>query len=197
MARQKGAPPQGGAFFVCEVVTIRCQGHLVERPEATVVSFERSARRDLRWWLMGLVGVAFLWASLVVEPEDNCSEGGECAPWLVPVAGVMGALALAGAIGSLLANSRRGSRLDFSAGTLDWWQGLTDRQPGDHGSIPLSEISRISIRPRDDNSDLVSLYDRQGERLPFFDSEVIGISPVDWARNLVRHVPAITLDLHD
>lgn len=166
-------------------------------PEATVVSFERSARRDPRWWLMGLVGAAFLWASLVVEPEDNCSEGGECAPWLVPVAGGMGALVLAGAIGSPLANCRRGSRLDFSAGTLEWWQGRTDRQPGDHGSIPLSEISRISIRPRDDNSDLVSLYDRQGERLPFFDSEVIGISPEDWARDLVWHVPAITLDLHD
>lgn len=161
------------------------------------MSFERSARRDLRWWLLGLVGAAFLWASLVVKPEDNCSEGGECAPWLVPVAGVMGALALAGAAGPLLANTRRGSRLDFAAGTLEWWQGRTDRHPGDHGAIALSDISRIAIRGRDEDSDLVSLYDRQGERLAFFDSDVIGGHPESWARNLVRLQPAIHLDLQD
>jgi hypothetical protein len=157
--------------------------------------FERSARRDLRWWLMALVGAAFLFASQTVRPEENCSADGECAPWLVPLAGVMGAVVLAGGAGQLLANPRRGSRIDPAAGTLEWWQGRTRGWPGDHGAIALADIARIRIQRRDEGSDAVSLYDRNGERQPFFDSEVIPWRHENWARSLMLIAPWIELDL--
>lgn len=162
-----------------------------------VIVFERSARRDLRWWMIGIVGALFLSAALTVRPEDNCSEDGACAPWLVPLAGVMGALALAGATGQLLANTTGGSRLDLAAGTLEWWQGRTRNHPGDHGAIALTDIARIAIRQRDEDSEAVSLYGHDGERQAFFDSDVIPWPPEDWARRLVKQVPSIVLDLSD
>lgn len=162
-----------------------------------VIVFERSARRDLRWWMMGIVGAVFLVAALMVRPEDNCSAGGECAPWLVPVAGVMGAVALAGAAGQLLANTTRGSRLDLAAGTLEWWQGRRRNHPGDCGAIALADIARIAIRQRDEDSEAVSLYGHDGVRQAFFDSEVIPCPPADWARRLAELVPSIVLDLSD
>lgn len=162
-----------------------------------VIVFERSARRDLRWWMMGIVGAVFLAAAFMIRPEDNCSEDGECAPWLVPVAGVMGAAALAGAAGQLLANTTRGSKLDRAAGTLEWWQGRTRNHPGDCGAIALADIARIAIRQRDEDSEAVSLYAHDGERQAFFDSDVIPWPPEDWARRLVKQVPSIVLDLSD
>jgi len=167
------------------------------RPSHNIVVFECSARRDPRWWLMGVLGAAFVSASLMVNPKDNCSEGGECAPWLVPVAGAVGALGLVGAAGQLVANTRRGSRLDLEAGTLEWWQGRTRQRPGNHGFIALADISRIVVRRGDGSSDLISLYDQQGERLRLFDSEVIGETPEEWARKLVLFAPRIVFDLQD
>lgn len=166
-----------------------------DMPSDTVVTFEASARRDVRWWLMALVGAVFLFASQTVRPEDNCSADGECAPWLVPVAGVMGAVVLAGGAGQLLANPRRGSRIDPAAGTLEWWQGRARGWPGDHGAIALADIARIRIQRRDEEADAVSLYDHSGERLPFFDSEVIPWRHEAWAKALVARAPHIEMDL--
>lgn len=166
----------------------------MESESDNVMLFERSARRDLRWWMLALVGTVFLWASQSVPPEENCSEDGECAPWLVPVAGVLGGLALAGGAGPLLANVRRGSRIDMAAGTLEWWQGRTSRHAGDHGAIALADIARIRIERRDEGQDGVSLYDRQGERQPFFDGEVIPWPYDDWARKFVALAPTVVLE---
>ncbi|OYW48126.1 MAG: hypothetical protein B7Y36_16450 [Novosphingobium sp. 28-62-57] len=165
-------------------------------PES-VLLFERSARRDFRWWMMALVGAVFLVASQSVRPEDNCSEDGECAPWLVPVAGVMGALALAGGAGPLLANTRRGSRIDTTAGTLEWWQGRTARHPGDHGAIALCDIAYIRIERRYDSDDSVSLYDRAGERQAYFDSEVIPWRHEEWVRHVKAMQPSIEFQVLD
>lgn len=182
---------------ICKAVRNFCDGAIMEAAPETVLLFERSARRDFRWWMMALVGAVFLAASQIVRPEDNCSEDGECAPWLVPVAGVMGALALAGGAGPLLANTRRGSRIDTKAGTLEWWQGRTACYPGDHGAIALCDIGYIRIEHRDDCEDSVSLYDRTGERQAYFDSEVIPWRHEEWVRRVKAMQPSIEFRLLD
>lgn len=163
---------------------------------APLLTFESSARRDLRWWMMAFVGAIFVFASQTIRPESNCSADGECAPWLVPLAGFLGAVALAGGTGQLLANPRRGSRIDPDAGTLEWWQGRTARYPGDHGAIALADIARIRIQRQDEGQDCVSLYGHDGDRLPFFDAEVIPWRHEAWARALIAFAPDIGLEMH-
>jgi hypothetical protein len=48
--------------------------------EPAVPPFERSARSELRIWMMFAVGLGFLVAGLTVDPATNCSPDGECAP---------------------------------------------------------------------------------------------------------------------
>ena len=56
-----------------------------------ILAYSRSARGDLRAWAMFVVGAIFVFAGLTIDPQDNCNDAGECAPWLVPVAFVLGA----------------------------------------------------------------------------------------------------------
>lgn len=196
------ASPQGGAFFIlrrgiCELVSICCDTGCVKQASDTIISFEKTARRDLRWWMMLVIGAMFLGTAMMVPPQSNCNASGECAPWLIPVAGMMGALALAMAFGQLAANMQRGSKVDFAAGTIEWWQGRTARHPGDHGAIALEDIASIRIQHRDEGANAVSLYDRAGERQAFFDEEVIPWRQEEWARRVIAQVPGIELDLRD
>lgn len=159
-----------------------------------IIAFEISARRDVRFWGLLLIGLAFAYAGFTVDPASNCSEGGECAPWLVPIAAIFGVLAAAAGLGQILHNASRGSRLDLDANRLDWWQNRTALIEGDCGSIALDRIDRILIK-RDSEDEDISLYGLDGERLAFFDRDVIGGSLDDWAAQLQLAVPSIKLEI--
>lgn len=156
-------------------------------------TFERSARRDFRFWAILLFGAVFLYAGLTIDPQSNCSEGGECAPWLVPIAAVIGALATVTAAARLLANTRRGSRIDPDTGELVWWQNRASGHPGDHGRIHPQEISRIRIVKESESTDGVHLYDRDGVRQAYFDADVLPWQIEEWAERLVARWPHIAL----
>lgn len=114
------------------------------RAKRLPLSYERSARSDLTAWYMLLVGAGSLFAAFTVDPLENCNSVGECAPWLVPIAGIMGACATAMALGRLLANPRRGYGIDPETGNLFWWKGRTAKHEGDTGSVHTAQI--VSIR---------------------------------------------------
>lgn len=160
------------------------------------LAFERSARRGLTAWAMLLVGAAFVFAAYTVDPLDNCDESGQCAPWLVPVAGIMGWCATAMALGLLLANPSRGYGVDAATGDLFWWKNRTARSEGDVGRIHPSRIARIRIDRRHED-DRLSLYDERGERLAYFDEELVPWPYDRWAERFQRAYPHIRIDTLD
>ena len=161
-----------------------------------VIAYATSGRRDFRFWGMFLIGSVFVYAGLTIDPASNCSEGGECAPWLVPAAAALGIAFCFGGLAQLISNAARGSRLDAASGRLDWWQNRYPGRPGDCGTIALDQIERILIKRDSENTD-ISLYDRQGERLAFFDTEVIGQSAESWAARVRNLVPGIRVEFVD
>jgi hypothetical protein len=51
-----------------------------------VMVHQTSGRRGFSFYGLLAVGLVFVYAGATVDPATNCSWGGECAPWLVPVA---------------------------------------------------------------------------------------------------------------
>ena len=165
-------------------------------PDVTIPSYRRSARTDFRMWLLLAFGAIFFWTGMVVDPRDNCSEDGrECAPWLVPLAQGFGALVGIGAALNMLANPNRGSFVDSATGDLVWWQGRIGKTGGDEGRIHPSLIGKIRIMRHDDSDDSVSLYDLDGERLFFFDTEVIPWPYERWAERMASRWPHISVEV--
>ncbi len=158
--------------------------------------YERSARRDIRWWGMFLVGSMMCYGASMVEPAKNCDElGRQCAPWLVPLAMLVGgAFGVLGAA-RLVANPRNGSRIDKGTGDLVWWQERFGTSGGKEGRIHPSRISRISIISQSDDMDEVHLYDLAGVRQHYFDGEVIPSPFENWARALAEEWPNIRVDV--
>ncbi len=163
-----------------------------------VPSYRRSARTDVRLWLLFAIGLLFFWAGSVVDPADNCSaDGRECAPWLVPLAQGLGALFALGAGLALLANPNRGSGIDPVTGELIWWQGRIGTSGGDEGRIHPLRIGRVRIVRQDDSADEIHLYDLAGDRLFWFDAEVVPWPPDRWAARLTARWPHIRVDIDD
>jgi len=161
-----------------------------------LLPFERSARRGLTAWAMLLVGGMFVFAAYTVDPLNNCDESGDCAPWLVPVAGIIGWCATAMALGLLLANPRRGYAIDAATGDLLWWKNRTACSDGDTGRIPPSQIVTIRLDLRGEN-DSLSLYGADGERLAYFDEELVSWPYDRWAERFQRIYPHIRIDKLD
>lgn len=159
-------------------------------------AFERSARRGLTAWAMLLVGMIFVMAAYTVDPLKNCDESGDCAPWLVPVAGIIGWGATAMALGLLLANPSRGHAIEASSGDLVWWKNRTARSQGDTGRMHPSRIASIRVDLRGEN-DSVSLYGEDGERLAYFDEELVPWPYDRWAERFQRAYPHIHIDKLD
>ena len=148
---------------------------------------------------MLLVGLIFVLAGLSINPATNCDEDGNCAPWLVYAALLMGIAACVGAIRMLWMNPQRGSYVDRDRGELIWWTNL--RQDPDLGSldeavhrIPIAAISRIKIDYTGDNSDIF-LYDAKGQELSFPGSDVIPMRNREWINALVALFPHIQLEM--
>ena len=163
---------------------------------SAVKPYERSARYDIRWWGMFLVGSIMCVGASMVEPANNCDESGrQCAPWLVPLAMLVGgSFGLLGAA-RLAANHRNGSRIDPVTGDLVWWQERFGASGGKEGRIHPSQISRIAIVSQSDDMDEVHLYDLIGERQHYFDGEVIPSPFEQWARTLAEAYPHIRVDM--
>ena len=156
--------------------------------------FERSARRDLRHWMMFALGVAFLFAGLTVDPAANCSSDGECAPWLVRVAKWVGFFVTLMGAGQILTNTRRGSRIDPETGELTWWQNRTARSSRQEGRIHPTRISRIRIKRNGDGDDHISLFDLEGNRQFWFDAEVIPWPQDRWIAQFAAAWPHIVVE---
>jgi len=163
-----------------------------------IPSYRRSARTDVRLWLLFAFGLIFFWAGSMLRPEENCSEDGrECAPWLVPMAQGFGALVALGAGLTILANPRRGSCIVFRTGDLLWWQGRIGAAGGDEGRIHPSQIGKLRIVRRDEQEDEVHLYDLAGNRLFWFDQDVIPWPYDSWAEKLRGAWPHIEIEIAD
>lgn len=162
--------------------------------DTTILSFERSARRDPRWWLLFVVGGMFTAAGLTLDPAQNCNSSGDCAPWLVPVAAVMGIGALTMALGLLIGNPSRGSLVDVGNDRFTWWEGRIGAQARDAGSWPLSGIISMRVIQGDDD-DSIHFYDENGERLPIPDTEIFPWPFEDWAARLVDLAPHIAMTI--
>lgn len=161
------------------------------------MTYSRSARGDLRIWAMALIGLVFVYAGSTIDPASNCSSDGDCAPWLVPVAKWLGvAFALSG-LCLLAANPRRGSMIDPDTGDLVWWQRRVGSASGDGARIHPSRISLIRIVRDSDSADQVHLYDRDGVRQPFFDSEVVPWPQDRWVERLRSDWPHIRVEVKD
>ena len=95
------------------------------------LAFSSSARRDLRIWGMFIISAIFMFAALSVDPQKNYNSSGECAPWLLPIAFVMGTVLGLSGLATLMANPNRGSRIDSDTGELVWWQNRYGASGGD------------------------------------------------------------------
>ena len=167
-----------------------------ENPD--VIAYEVSARRDFRFWAMLLFGLVFAYGGLTIDPQTNCSEDGrECAPWLVPVAAVIGLGCVLSALAHFKANTSRGSRLNLTTGELVWWQNRTSGHAGDGGTVMARDIVRIRIDRGDENADTLHVYGADGERLAFLDEEVVGWRLDRWAEQVVGAFPHIQLEVRD
>lgn len=162
-----------------------------------LTAFERSARKDVVFWISLLIGAVFIFAAWSVDPQKNCDESGkECAPWLVPIAGIMGWCAVAMGLGQLVVNPRRGYAIDAETGDLVWWKNRTSRSKGDTGRIHPAHIASIRINRRlEDES--ISLIGDDGERLAYFDEDLIA-GPYDrWAEQFRSTYPHVRIEILD
>lgn len=155
------------------------------------LDFDCAARRDFRYYVMGVFGVAFVLTGLMVDPARNCSSDGECAPWLVHVAFWMGVVVTAGVAAAFWRNPRRGSRVDMATRSLIWWNEM--QGPARH-SVPLDDVAVIRIDDGSDNTTL-SLLRADGTRLPFPRDEVIPWPFEEWANAVAARFPHIAVQV--
>lgn len=148
-------------------------------------------------WILFLFGLAFMLAAFQVNPAENCSESGECAPWLVPAARALGFILAAAGAGQLLANPSRGSHIDPKTGDLVWWQNRFGKSGGNEGRLHPSQIGRLRLFRQSEGEDLVSLYDLSDERQPFFDGEVLPRPYDKWVHAFAEKWPHIKVEIID
>jgi hypothetical protein len=156
-----------------------------------VMVHQTSGRRDFRFYGLLAVGLVFVYAGATVDPATNCSSGGECAPWLVPIAFWMGVIASLGGAAGILRNPRRGSRINARTGELEWWDEVHSPEIR---SLRLSDVSAIHVDPSSDAS-TVRLLDAKGDLMPFPGVEVMPWRFEDWARGVAKIYPHIRLDV--
>lgn len=159
------------------------------------LEYSKSARRDLRTYLILGFGAFFMLAGLTVDPATNCDASGrECAPWLVYVALGMGVLAVAVGVGLWGANRRWGSRLDLAQGRLLWWDdAVSDQQQ----SIALHAVSKIKVQHHSESSDRMFFYNQDGVLMRFTDEHAVPYNFEQWARDLSIHFPHITVEIEE
>jgi hypothetical protein len=156
------------------------------------LAYEMSARRDFRMYAMGAVGLVFAYAGATVDPGSNCSESGECVPWLVTAAFWIGSLAAAAAAANLIRNPRWGSRVDDQTQAVVTWNDFLN---GAARTISLSDIATIRVETRMED-EIITLLGADGTAIaiPGAD-EVIPWPKADWAQAVAARYPHIAVDL--
>jgi len=155
-----------------------------------VMVHQTSGRRDIRMYGLLGVGLVFVYAGATIDPATNCSSGGECAPWLVPVAFWMGVLATVGGAAALLRNPRRGSRINQRTGELMWWD---ETHSPDVRSLKLADVAVIRTDTSTDTS-TVMLFGRHGELMPYAGAEVTPWPFPKWAHGVAKLYPHISVE---
>lgn len=163
--------------------------------KVTALNYRVSTRLNFGVWMLLLVGVAFAYVGYTLDPRDNCADNGECAPWLVPIALVVGIIAIMGALSHLIVNPQYGSYVDVGAGELVWWEGrVRDGRTQGEGRLPLAQIARVRIVGGGDSKDELFLYGRDGRLLPFGGNVVVGWPYGDWAEQLAAYCPGLVIE---
>ena len=159
------------------------------------LEYSVSAWRDLRTWLILLVGLGFLYAGATVDPATNCDESGrECAPWLIPVAFWMGIVGTSMGLGLLAFNRKWGSRLDLGRRTLTWWDSAVSAERHD---IALDDVARIKVQRFSESNDRMFFYDKHDAWIRFPEERGVPYDAERWARDLAVHYPHITVDVEE
>jgi hypothetical protein len=157
--------------------------------------FETSGRRDPIVWLLLWVGLIFAAFGFAVTPGGPCISVADCMPWPAFVAKWAGALVMLVAFGQMVANKQRGCRIDPESGDLIWWKNRSATHDGQSGRIHPARISRLAILYDSDGAAEISLQDLDGQRQPWFDTEVLPLNVEGWARALVARYPHIRLEI--
>ena len=156
-----------------------------------VMCHQTSGRRDFRLYALLAFGLVFACAGATIDPAANCSDSGECAPWLVPVAFWMGVLAFAAGLIGIVRDFRRGSCINARTGELVWWNEV---HASASGRLKLSDVSIIRVDASSEST-TVLLLDRQGKLLPFAGVEVLPGRLEQWARGVAKLQPHIRVEL--
>lgn len=156
-----------------------------------VMCHQTSGRRDFRLYALLAFGLVFACAGATIDPATNCSDSGECAPWLVPVAFWMGVLAFAAGLIGIVRDFRRGSCINARTGELVWWNEV---HASASGRLKLSDVSIIRVDASSEST-TVLLLDRQGKLLPFAGVEVLPGRLEQWARGVAKLQPHIRVEL--
>lgn len=152
---------------------------------------QTSGRRDFRLYAVLAVGLVFVYAGATIDPATNCDEGGECAPWLVPVAFWMGVIASLSSLIGIIRDPRRGGRINARTGELEWWNEI---HVSASGKLNLADVSVIRVDTSSDSS-TVKLLDAQGRMLTFAGVEVLPGRLEEWARGVAKMQPHIRVEL--
>lgn len=159
------------------------------------LEYHMSARRNAGTYLVLLVGLFFMWAGATVDPDSNCDASGrECAPWLVPIAFWMGAVATSMGLGMLAFNRKWGSRLDISRRSLFWWDSVMSAETQ---RLALDDITRIKVQHRSESTDRVLFYGQDGALVRFTKERVVPYHSEQWARDLATHFPHIVVEVEE
>ena len=166
-----------------------------------ILVYDVSARQDFRCWLMLIAGLAFFIIGLTQDAAKNCDEAGNCAPWLVYAAIVIGFIFAIGGALLLIRNSRQGSYVDIVTEELVWWTQLPRQVSLDHaanyfGRILLSDVAKVKLNLRNDE-DRVFLFNHSGLEIPFPGTAVISSNVRAWGEELSKRFPHITIEIID
>ena len=182
-------------------MVVKCTVTEIEKRQNKILVYDFSARQDFRYWLMLIAGLAFMIIGLKQDAAQNCDEAGNCAPWLVYAAVVIGFIfAIGGAI-LLIKDNRHGSYVDLEANELVWWTQLPRRvtlelEANYFRRILLSDVAKVKLNLRNDD-DRVSLLNRSGLEIPFAGTAVIRSNAKGWAEELSRRFPHIAIEIID
>lgn len=157
-------------------------------------AFERSARRDGRYWLALVFGGIILAFAEASGGAEACRVSGGCPDLLTAALRLIAGMFIAFSVGLLWLNGRRGSRFDPETGEFEWWRGRRNGDPGKGGRIDPALIGRIKIIKQDDRDDEVHLFDTEGRRLAYFDAEVVPWQQEQRAERFVSAFPHIAFE---
>ncbi len=155
------------------------------------LEYRNSSRCDFGSYALLLVGLIFIWASVITNHTDCDESGLECEPWLLAVGFCLGVCA--GVTGSylLIKNFKWGSALDLQQHQLIWWD---TRESAETRRLSLREIARIKVQA-DGGSETVLFYNSLGTPLIIPSDEIFPHPYQCWAHDVAARYAHITVEV--